>query len=227
MGLSEDAFLVGMVAANKGRNPSRKSFQQAFEAFKLFHDTHDDAHLYLHTCPDPQMADGENLVRMLKTLDIPLDRVGWANPYKVNFDPYTPTEMAGIYSAMDVLLNPAMGEGFGIPIVEAQACGVPVIVTDCTSMPELVGGGWLVSHRRFWTGHWSWQFVPEVEDIVDALNKCHAGGLPGRKERGERARQHVLQYDIRKVFEEHMLPSLREAEARFADREPVELRAVA
>jgi glycosyltransferase involved in cell wall biosynthesis len=136
-------------------------------------------------------------------------------------------EMAGIYSAMDVLLNPAMGEGYGIPIVEAQACGVPVIVTDFTAMPELVGGGWLVSHKRFWTGHNSWQAVPDVEDILDALNRCHAGGLAGRKETGERARRYVLKYDVRTVFEEHMLPSLKEAERRFADRRPVELKVAA
>ena len=55
VGLHEDAFLVGMVAANKGR-PSRKGFQQAFQAFKKFSDAHDDAYLYLHTTISPDVS---------------------------------------------------------------------------------------------------------------------------------------------------------------------------
>lgn len=37
-----------------------------------------------------------------------------------------------------------LGEGFGIPIIEAQAAGCPVIVTDCTAMTELCLSGWLI-----------------------------------------------------------------------------------
>jgi glycosyltransferase involved in cell wall biosynthesis len=57
--------------------------------------------------------------------------------------------MAKIYSAMDVLLNPAMGEGFGITVLEAQACGTPAIVTDFSAMTEVCGGGLAceVGHR--------------------------------------------------------------------------------
>ena len=142
MGLSEDVFLVGMVAANKGRSPSRKGFQQAFEAFAIFREKHPEAHLYLHTCADPRVADGENLFAMLRACGIdPHECVGWANPYKVNFLPYTPAEMRMIYSGLDVLLNPAMGEGFGIPVLEAQACGMPVIVTDHSAMSRGWEGG--------------------------------------------------------------------------------------
>ena len=194
MGLSEDAFLVGMVAANKGRTPSRKGFQQAFEAFAIFRETHPDAHLYLHTHPDPRIADGENLMALLRALDIPYKPggvVGWADPYRINFQPYPPAAMAMIYSGLDVLLNPAMGEGFGIPIIEAQACGTPVIVTDHSAMSEVGKVGWQVEHSRFFTGHNSWQAVADVEDIVVALKRAHSqvATEAGRAEIGEAARQ--------------------------------------
>jgi hypothetical protein len=57
VGLEEDAFLVGMVAANKGR-PSRKSFSQAFQAFRKFAESHDNAYLYLHTMVNPGLSQG-------------------------------------------------------------------------------------------------------------------------------------------------------------------------
>ncbi|HMF60996.1 MAG TPA: hypothetical protein VK595_11530, partial [Vicinamibacterales bacterium] len=122
VGVPKDAFLVGMVAANKGR-PSRKGFQQAFQAFKKFSETHDNAYLYLHTTINPDISNGENIPGILEALQIPKDRVMTADQYRLMFDPYSQQSMAKIYSAMDVLVNPAMGEGFGIPVLEAQACG--------------------------------------------------------------------------------------------------------
>ena len=40
----------------------------------------------------------------------------------------------------DALVYPSLYEGFGIPILEAFACGVPVITSNCSSMPEVAGG---------------------------------------------------------------------------------------
>jgi glycosyltransferase involved in cell wall biosynthesis len=43
------------------------------------------------------------------------------------------------YSAAEVFVYPSVYEGFGMPIIEAMACGCPVVVSDTSSLPEAVG----------------------------------------------------------------------------------------
>ncbi len=54
-------------------------------------------------------------------------------------------DLVVIYNLAQVTLLPSFYEGFGIPILESQACGTPVITSNISSMPEvggpLVGGG--------------------------------------------------------------------------------------
>jgi glycosyltransferase involved in cell wall biosynthesis len=51
-----------------------------------------------------------------------------------------------IYNAADILLAPSLHEGFGITLIEAMACGTPVITSNTSAMPEVVGdAGILVS----------------------------------------------------------------------------------
>jgi glycosyltransferase involved in cell wall biosynthesis len=220
VGLSEDAFLVGMVAANKGR-PSRKSFAQAFMAFRKFAESHEDAYLYLHTMVNPNLSQGENIPDLLDALGIPQERVLIADQYRVLFDPYSQEAMAKIYSSMDVLLNPAMGEGFGIPVLEAQACGTPAIVTDFSAMKEVCQAGWHVDYEPYWTGQNSWMASPKVNDIASALEECHGLSKRRREQMAQAARKHALEYHLPRVFKQHMLPALRVAEQRFRDRDPV------
>ena len=222
VGMREDAFLVGMVAANKGR-PSRKGFQQAFQAFKKFSDAHDNAYLYLHTTIDPDASSGENIPAILTALGVPDERVVTADQYRMMFDPYSPQTMAKLYSAMDVLLNPAMGEGFGIPVLEAQACGTPAIVTDFTAMQEVCQAGWHVKYQKHWTGQNSWQANPDVDDIVSALEECY-GLPPGQRAKlSQGAQRHAAGYALPRVMKEHFLPALREVEHRFANQNPVSI----
>ncbi len=48
-------------------------------------------------------------------------------------------DLPGYYSAADLFVFPSRYEGFGLPVVEAMACGTPVITTTASSLPEVAG----------------------------------------------------------------------------------------
>ncbi len=50
-------------------------------------------------------------------------------------------DLASLYSGASALVYPSLYEGFGLPIIEAQACGCPVITSKTSSMPEAAGKG--------------------------------------------------------------------------------------
>lgn len=51
------------------------------------------------------------------------------------------SEMVNFYQAAEALVYPSFNETFGLPILEAVACGCPVVTSDVSSMPEVAGGG--------------------------------------------------------------------------------------
>jgi glycosyltransferase involved in cell wall biosynthesis len=53
-------------------------------------------------------------------------------------------DLPAIYSLSQLFLYPSLRESFGIPIVEAMACGVPVITSNTSSMPEIAGNAALL-----------------------------------------------------------------------------------
>ncbi len=177
----DDKFIVGMVAANKG-NPSRKAFAENILAFAKLKEKHSDVMLYLHTVAGEENA-GVNLREYLEFCGLSYGFVGRddAATKDVMFnDQYAAlvglneTYMNSVYNALDVFLLVTMGEGFGIPLIEAQACGCPVITGDWTANAELCFGGWKVAKSDatpFYTPLASWQFVPHILAIADLLQR--------------------------------------------------------
>jgi glycosyltransferase involved in cell wall biosynthesis len=55
----------------------------------------------------------------------------------LNFVPFE--EMPALLNGADLFVYPSLYEGFGLPPLEAMACGVPVIASNTTSLPEVVG----------------------------------------------------------------------------------------
>jgi len=62
---------------------------------------------------------------------------------------YVPGEdLPALYNGAFAFLYPSLSEGFGIPVLEAMACGVPVITSNCSSLPEVAGQGGLLVNPR-------------------------------------------------------------------------------
>jgi glycosyltransferase involved in cell wall biosynthesis len=208
IGLPNDRFVIGMVAANHG-TPSRKALPQCLEAFAEFRRRHPEAFLYLHTgVGKPLDGNSVDLMLLGASLGI-LDAMGIADQYSVQFG-LRDDEMTALYNSFDVLLSPSLGEGFGVPILEAQACGCPVIVGDWTAMSEIgfVGEKIPISETiRHWSGIGGYQFIPRVGAIVEALESVFARS-PRSAEMIAAARSPALAYDIRRIVHEYWVPVL-------------------
>lgn len=59
----------------------------------------------------------------------------------LSIDRQTDEALAEFYNVMDVFCLPSLSEGFGLPALEAQACGTPTVLSSTTAMPELAGEG--------------------------------------------------------------------------------------
>ena len=205
MGWEEDRFVVSMVATNKGSQPARKAWAENILAFSMFAKDKPDAVLYLYTEPDGAMS-GINLPTLLDAVGISPDRYKVVDQYAYRHG--LPQQMmAAMYTASDVLLACSMGEGFGIPVIEAQACGCRVIVSNFTAQPELVGDGWTVEGQPWWdAAQKSWFFTPSVPDIVNALQNAYNAPRGVSQD----AITHALGYGADTVFEEHWKPVMKE-----------------
>ena len=206
-GVTDDTFIIGIVAMN--RDLHRKGFQEQLLAFSRFHSEYPDSMLAIHSTPVSNP--GLDLHAMAAQLGIS-SAIAFPDGYSYDLSLVSEEQMVSFYRGLDVLSLCSYGEGFGLPLVEAQACGIPVISTDASAMSELCGAGWLVSGTAYWTvGHQSWWIRPDAEDIyhayVAAWKAREKGTLPRQQ-----ARDFALQFDADHVFATFWEPVLHKLE---------------
>lgn len=214
----DDAFVVGLVAANLG-SPSRKALKQQIAAFAELHRKHKDTILFLHTDVTAP-GRGENLAELIEQLGIPVGVVRSSDQYLYSLG-FPEDYMRDLYNSFDVLTNVAMGEGFGLTILEAQACGTPVLVGDWTSMSELCFSGWMVPKDgavKWHTPLASYQWWPRVEAIAEQMEAAYLA--TDRDLRRQLAVHDASAYEVDAVTENYWRPVLAEIEGMVADRAP-------
>lgn len=202
----KDKFVVGMNFANKaGGFIHRKAVGENFLAFSIFAQKHDDVILYLHSEPYGKQS-GFVLPNILEACGVPSSKVMMVDPIAYQYG-ISQQSLAAIYSAWDVGLFCNYGEGFGIPQVECQAAGVPIITSNFAASTELAGpDSYLVNGQPFWdAGQHCWYNLPNVQGIVDALEQAYQRG------RGEfpDTIAFAQDYDADKVYDESWRPLIK------------------
>ena len=194
-------FVVGMNVMNNDR--TRKNIKPALYGFAKFHVKHPDSVLAIHSIQ--ALPEGIHLPRLAAHLGI-AGAVSWSPQYELVTGMITPRMMADWYNALDVYLGPG-NEGFGLPHIEAQACGVPVILGDWSTGPDLVGPGWLATGQPDWNDkHQADWHLAHVDSIAGCLEEAYEDARAKR----DAARAFALGHDINKVVREHWEPVLGE-----------------
>lgn len=125
-------FVVGCVA----RNQPRKNIPALVQAFALIAKDIKSLHLFLHMNPSDV---GYDIVTLLRRHRLE-GRADVSSPDLSLAQALEDAALNRLYNLFDVMALPSMGEGFGLPLIESMAAGVPVMATDCSACTELVSG---------------------------------------------------------------------------------------
>lgn len=196
----ENRFVVMTV----GANVRRKQHPRLFEAIAILKTKYkqDDIMLYDHTVPfDSHWLEGWNLPEVAHNYGI-LDSVRFNpgvtkhNEFVEEVGLYDNIGLVDLYNAADLFVLPSQVEGFGIPIAEAMACGVPVMVTKYAAGWEIASPAGVGLPVSDWEIHKSGTRYANVD--VEAMAKEI---LRLKRNPSERARRSAL--GLRRVRDFH------------------------
>jgi glycosyltransferase involved in cell wall biosynthesis len=212
-GYAPGTFVVGINQAN--RSGLRKALPEQLTAFARFHARHPDSKLMLHMAKSHPK--GQDLPLICDKLGIGEGVVFFPDQGVYAAGEIAMEEMPAWYGALDVLLGCAMAGGFELPLLEAQACGTPVIATDGSAMSEVAGPhSWLVEGQPFWVQerHEGWWTMPLIAGIDAALEEAWQAREDGSIEQlRKQSREHALQYDADLILRDCWAPYLKQMEA--------------
>lgn len=118
-------LFVGGMVFRKGMDLLLKAYRSAFSAA-------DDVLLVIKSFGNSSHYAYQGLERQLQQLQADHD----APAIVVISEDLSPEALASLYRACDVYVHPYRGEGFGMPILEAMACGLPVVIPNAGPAPE-------------------------------------------------------------------------------------------
>lgn len=211
MGLPADKFIVSFCGVNDS-NPSRKGIFELLAAWSMFHATHRDSVLYMHTSPLGNIPlagtkNGVDIDAIIGTLGIDPRSIILPDQYRLKTG-IPATELADIMRGSDAFILPSRGEGFGVPLIEAQACGTPVITTNVAAGAELCASGWLIEGEDDWSWMNAIVLKPGIASINENLNLAYTakGDLAYRRQAAEFARGYYIDF----VAQKYLAPTLEQ-----------------
>lgn len=172
----EDDFILAFVGVNDS-NPSRKGIAELLAAWAMFIKRHADAKLYLHTTmlgniPLAGPRNGVDIPQIIRTFGIEQSTIVSPDAYRMRTG-IPAWELNAVMNAADALILPSRGEGFGLPLIEAQRAGCPVITTDAAGGAELCASGWLVDGEVEWSPQNATVIKPGIASILENIEKAY------------------------------------------------------
>ncbi len=188
LGVMEDEFLVGMVAANID---FRKNMESQMRVFRDFNKKYPDTHMFIKTNPS-MSAGGLPIAEMLNYMGAGM----CVSIPERDIADVSSTQMCKWYNSFDIYLGAACSEGFGLPLLEANACGIPVITSDFSAMPEIGKVGWHIPGTMEMNILLSYGIKPDEQKMYLALEEAYnMRGKPEMATMKKAAREHALGYD--------------------------------
>lgn len=212
LNIAPDTFVVLINAANKGNMPPRKGWGEMLTAFAAFAQDKRDVLLYLHT--DLVGHNGVPLLPLLELRKIRPEQVRISPQPEYRMGDFSSVAVNELYNAAascGVFLNTSYGEGFGVPALEAQATGLPVILTDATAQRELIGSGWATAWQPYYDLTQGADYaIPLIDSIVANLEAAYAAR--GDQALRDKAIAFAADYDADLVYDRDWRPVMRSLE---------------
>lgn len=208
-GFGPNDFIIGICAANK--DAIRKAFPEQFHAVSMFRNGKSQtARVRLLVHSTPQNVGGYDLMQMAEDMGI-ADIIHFTEQYRQDSGQIDQSAMADWYNLIDVLSMCSYGEGFGVPMIEAQACGVPVVSTVNSALSELNGAGWASEGDPFWNSvHRAWWYRPNARKIAHDYERAFEAWLDTNRwqRHGKMVRRFAQDYSFPTVYKEFWRPIL-------------------
>lgn len=210
-GFSEHHVVFGFIGVNWG---DRKGIPELMKAFSIFIENNPDARkeVYLLMWTNEAPAEGKSygIFQLAKKYGITsnVKVPEWQPPQLF----YMENDMVTVYNVIDCFVTCSRGEGFGLPTLEAHACGRPVIAPKNSTFPELVVTSELLCRvvttvvPITYPPHGEFPIV-DVYDVADKMAKVYNNVHYYRKI-AHSIREKVLMYDYDVIVKKYWVPFL-------------------